>query len=240
MQLDPLFRAGRHLQGSASSGELVGLHAFAASGSQPADTLLDKSANSLGASNLSFERAFKNSAVVLAFASTATFATDAAFANALAPTGLEVVGEHRSSVIEQPIDRETVAAERRSLASIVSALDEEPIEDGITHRAQHALVEHINEFGTVGFASYVAALFPAARAASLLRLFGRSEKIGTELHKALLAWGLASTSVEVRDAAIQAAENWGDDDLIGLLSRHQEPVVWLGSYAARVVRDLGG
>ena len=50
--------------------------------------------------------------------------------------------------------------------------------------------------------------------------------------------GLAKNSVEVRDAAIQAAESWGDSELIEVLKAHSETEPWLRQYLNDVIDDL--
>ena len=46
-------------------------------------------------------------------------------------------------------------------------------------------------------------------------------------------------NVEMRDAAVQAIESWGERDLIDVLRTHQEPEPWLREYIQDVIDDLG-
>jgi hypothetical protein len=236
---DPVLRGEHHIQSSTASSEPVQLYTFAGSGASGGSTLLGSGSSSLGASSISFERTIRNVLVVAAFGATVTFATDPAVATALAPTDLEIPDEGASAA-RASLGNFRDTGEANSLASIVRLLDEEPLEDGVTHRAERDLAAHIDQFGAANPARHFADLDSPSRAASLLRLFGRSEKIERDERQALLAWGLESPSVEVRDAAIQAAENWEGEELLSLLRRHHEPVPWLASYMACVIRDLGG
>lgn len=222
------------LEGSAPSATFQRVHAFPRSGPSGGLAFTGSRSRSLGASVLSFERASKTFAIVIAFAATATFTTDPVIASSLAPTELEVPGDQLAA-----IEASEPTAEVRSLAGIVTALDEDPIEDGVTHRAERALDAHLDQFGSMRIVRAVSASASSARAAALLRLLGRSARVDTEQRKALVRWGLSSESVDVRDAAVQAVENWEDRSLLELLRGHREPVAWLADYAANVVFDLG-
>ena len=129
------------------------------------------------------------------------------------------------------------SAVQRSLAAIRRSMDEVSIEGGVTHPAQSLLDSHLAAFGEAGLETAVKST-GSARGADLLRVLGRTDGLSESLRTALVVWGLASPSVDVRDAAVQAVENWGDVKLTAQLVDHDEPVAWLRSYAAAVVRDL--
>jgi len=74
----------------------------------------------------------------------------------------------------------------------------------------------------------------------MLRLLGRVRIDDGELRRRLVETGLASSNAEVRDAAVQAAEQWADPSLASLLRSHKEPVDWLADYVQVVARDLEG
>ena len=50
---------------------------------------------------------------------------------------------------------------------------------------------------------------------------------------------LALDDVEIRDATVQAAELWGDRDILPVLKSHSEPEPWLRDYIFHVINDLG-
>ncbi len=50
--------------------------------------------------------------------------------------------------------------------------------------------------------------------------------------------GLAAKDVEIRDAAVQAAESWGGREILDVLKSHQEPERWIRDYIRDVVEDL--
>jgi hypothetical protein len=76
------------------------------------------------------------------------------------------------------------------------------------------------------------------RCAALLRLLSRVSQLDAEQRRSVVRRGLASNSVEIRDAAVQAAETWEDAALAELLRQHRDPVSWLSDYAERVAFDL--
>ena len=128
---------------------------------------------------------------------------------------------------------------RTAMAEILRQLAEEPIEDGVAHPAEQSVEKYLRTHGDQHVAQALKSL-SASEAASLARLLGRAENVGARMREQVLAWGLASSSVELRDAAIQAAENWGDARLAPLLRAHLDDVPWLAKYAADVARDLEG
>ena len=44
--------------------------------------------------------------------------------------------------------------------------------------------------------------------------------------------------VDIREAAVQAVEHWGESELVKVLSSHQEDVPWLREYIEGVIDDL--
>lgn len=99
---------------------------------------------------------------------------------------------------------------------------------------------HVQQFGSDQLVQHIVSTKPAARSASLLRLLGRAAGINGASRRFVVERGLASDSVEVRDAAVQAVESWEDASLANLLRGRHEPVAWLASYAQRVAAELEG
>jgi hypothetical protein len=205
---------------------------FDASGSQTLGPCFRSQANSLGATLLSFSRSDPRIAKA-AFESSEAVWGDLELSSVFLPFNLEVptVVAADAQPCEAPADSD--------LAAILKALDESPIEDGVTHRAEAAIDAHITRVGGALAVRQTRAMASLAQAAAFLRLLGRSERLRPQDRMALVQWGLASESIEVRDAAIQAVENWEDRTLVGLLEKHNDEIPWLSSYAANVARDLG-
>lgn len=77
-------------------------------------------------------------------------------------------------------------------------------------------------------------------AASVLRCLGRQEHLGTSLWRSeLVRDTLVLDDVEIRDAAVQAAELWGDREILPVLKSHSEPEPWLRDYIFDIIDDLG-
>lgn len=125
---------------------------------------------------------------------------------------------------------------------LLRALEAEPIEDGRCHVGEDTLAAATRLLGgavdnwLAGIADR--ARNPAERAA-ILRLAGRCGLPGGgAARRHLVNDSLASSHVEVRDAAVQAAESWEDPSLVEVLEAHREPVAWLADYIAQVLDDL--
>lgn len=119
-------------------------------------------------------------------------------------------------------------------------LTQEPVEDGVNHPAQPLLQAYFAE--TPRYLPWAEALRGAQPRPSLfadfLRIAGRVEPPDALLRDRLLEEGLASESVDVRDAATQAAELWATASAAEILRRHQEKVPWLADYIERVISDI--
>ena len=74
---------------------------------------------------------------------------------------------------------------------------------------------------------------------SILRCLGRQTDIGNATWRAgLVRDTLATDDIEIRDAAVHAAEFWGGTEIVDALISHNEPVPWLQDYIREVVDDL--
>lgn len=124
-----------------------------------------------------------------------------------------------------------------SIEKLRAAVDLESVEDGVTHPAEAELDLFVRENGAGPLMAYVERL-PSPRHAAFIRLLGRLECVDPASRMQLVSRALASRDVEVRDAAIQAAETWSDASLAALLTAHDEPVAWLAAYRQQVVDDL--
>ena len=149
----------------------------------------------------------------------------------------EGVFDSVAKLADQPLPDDIEAA----FASLVRALDTETVEDGEPHPAEDAIDGFVRKYGAGHFSQALFSdTFRPSRAASFLRLLGRIQRVpSTDRHR-IVERGLASGSVEVRDAAIQAVESWHDASLASLLSSHHESESWLAEYAKAVAQDLTG
>lgn len=135
-------------------------------------------------------------------------------------------------------------AERdRLLAKLMASFEDDPIEDGMDHLAEDIIAEALGsekQDTVLGWlADFCTDMEHPAFTASLLRCLGRLERAGTDSwRKELVRYGLSADDAEIRDAAVQAAESWGDSSLIEVLEAHSEPEPWLHQYIVDVIGDL--
>ena len=123
------------------------------------------------------------------------------------------------------------------------ALENDPIEDGIDHPAELVIDEALQSKDEQRVLEWLKALSVNSRrpgfAASVLRCMGRL-RLGTSAWRVeVVRSALAADDVEMRDAAVQAAESWGGREMRNVLRGHSEVVPWLRSYIEYIVRDLG-
>ena len=133
----------------------------------------------------------------------------------------------------------------RLFSRLMYSFEEEPVEDGMYHPAEDIIAEALSSEREQHVLSWLAEFSEDAGrpafAASLLRCLGRYEHAATESWRIrLVRTGLSIDDVEIRDAAVQASELWGDRGLIDVLEGHHEPEPWLRQYICDVIGDLKG
>ena len=156
-------------------------------------------------------------------------------------TGHNLLHKPDKSASGRTAQRQRWSNEQRS-AQLHRALTAEPVEDGRRHPCEDALFEAADDLGAevdVWCIRLIADARGDADRASLIRLFGR---VGVpkrlDARRVILQRALAAASVEVRDAALQAAESWADAALVPVLRDHREPIAWLEDYRTQVIEDL--
>ena len=126
-------------------------------------------------------------------------------------------------------------------ADLWAAFEADPLEDGMNHPAEKIIEEALQDQDEFPVLEWFRAFSQDAAhpdiAASVLRCLGRQASAGTASWRAdLVREGLAADSVEIRDAAAQAAESWGG--MRAVLEAHFEPVPWLRDYIRGIIDDL--
>ena len=145
----------------------------------------------------------------------------------------------------EPPDASIATQEQVRLAqSLRTAFDAEPLEDGMNHPAEKIIGTALQspEYRQVldWFKEFCLDSTHPSFAASILRCLGRQTCPGTESWRAqLVRDALGLEDVEIRDAAVQAAEVWGGQNIRNVLEGHIEPVQWLRNYIRDVSEDLG-
>ena len=125
-----------------------------------------------------------------------------------------------------------------------AAFEAEPLEDGIEHPAEQVIKKALqfSEDQQIfdWFENFSLDMEHPSFAASVLRCLGRQINIGTCLWRTgLVRRGLTADNIEIRDATVQVAESWGDQEFVGILKSHHETEPWLREYILDVINDLG-
>ena len=129
---------------------------------------------------------------------------------------------------------------------LCASFEAEPLEDGIDHPAEDIIGGAIRSTGGDRVFDWLyRACLDAEHptfSASVLRCLGRQMRPGTELWRTeLVRRALTMDDVEIRDAALHAAEFWGGLDMRDMLKIkvQTEPSQWLRNYMQDVIEDLG-
>ena len=125
-----------------------------------------------------------------------------------------------------------------------AAFETEPLEDGMLHKAEDIIKQALQSGEDPRILEWLRDFSLDAEqpvfAASILRCLGRQEHLGTSSWRsALVRDALALDDVEIRDAAVQATELWGDKDILSVLKSHSEPKSWLRDYICDVINNFG-
>lgn len=143
---------------------------------------------------------------------------------------------------EEPTDNR---GRERLAVRLQASFEVEPVEDGMGHPAEEIIGEALRSPEAERVLDWLRDFCTDAAqpsfAASVLRCLGRHDYVGTTSWRVgLVRDSMAMDSVEIRDAAVQAAESWGDSDFVDVLRPHTESEPWLRQYIFDVVDDLAG
>lgn len=146
------------------------------------------------------------------------------------------VAESESPAVE-------AAGKARLELTLLISFEAEPLEDGMRHPAETIIAQALQSGEGPGVLRWLREFcLDAAQpglAASVLRCLGRQIDPGTvSWRTGLVRDSLAMSDLEIRDAAVQAAESWGDSGLVNVLESHAESVTWLQEYIRDVIDDL--
>ena len=166
---------------------------------------------------------------------------DASMFVGLFPMHLDKTGFEKTIGLQTLVE----VQEKAQLATRLQvAYEAEPLEDGMDHPAEQIIGQALDS----GENKYILGSLKALSldvthpnlAASVLRCLGRQTYPGTSLWRtALVRDALTMDNIEIRDAAVQAAESWGDENMRTILELHSEPEPWLRDYISDVIDDLG-
>ena len=135
--------------------------------------------------------------------------------------------------------------QQRLASQLWTSFEVDSVEDGMGHQAERIIAEALRtakDRRVLGwFKAFCTDASQPSFAASVLRCLGRHSSVGTVSWRVgLVRDGLAMDSVETRDAAIQAAESWGDSEVLDVLRSHSEAEPWLQQYILDLIDDLAG
>lgn len=122
--------------------------------------------------------------------------------------------------------------------SFLRTLDEQPVEAGMTHPAEDLLREAVAVDPIV--VSHCMSQLRGNSLADFVRILSRVEAVPGGVRDDLVSTALNSDIVAVRQAGVEAVENWEDPALLEILRSHSDAVSWLQEYADEVLDDLGG
>jgi len=191
----------------------------------------------VGASPLSNHRSLQMAMIAMSCFASIALGADASLARSLFPTGVSIP-------VSEPIERRSLDSQGmqsiRLLSRLVASIGIAPVEDGIVHPAEDMLTQLLHTSGSQKLFEYMfrTTAQSQSRAAALLRLLGRIDVPDSSFRSQLVRTGLASSNIQVREAAVSAVELWGDHATAILLERHRENTPWLADYIDRVVRDI--
>ena len=141
-------------------------------------------------------------------------------------------------------DRDEDCKQTRLANKLHTAFETEPLEDGMHHKAEDIIGQALQSGEDVRILEWLRAFSlddtQPVFAASILRCLGRQEYLGISSWRSeLVRDALALDDVEIRDAAVQAAELWDDREILPVLKSHSDPESWLRDYISDVIDDLG-
>ena len=120
-----------------------------------------------------------------------------------------------------------------------------PVEDGMEHEAEQTLGSALHGLASPEVFDWIREFCTdVARptfASSVLRCLATLDYPGTtEWRSNVIQDALHTDNVDIRDAAVQAVEHWGETGLLRILASHHENAPWLKAYVEGVISDLRG
>ncbi len=135
-----------------------------------------------------------------------------------------------------------LSGKKRFISDLSTAFENDPVEDGIVHPAEKIIDEVLCSVSLQRSYQWLSELSLDVEhrdmAASVLRCLSRRDMEPTAWCVKLIKSALKINDLEIRDAAVQAAESWGKKEFCSVLEKHSEDVQWLEDYIHDVVYDL--
>ncbi len=154
-----------------------------------------------------------------------------------------LIADQRDAQASPAHDPETVERFRRLEAALVDTFKSDPPEDGVVHQAEEIIEAALRSVPAEGVLEHLRRLVldpgRPTLGAAVLRILGRLNAGSIAWRKRIVRNALGSENVEIRDAAVQAAESWADPEVLEVLRGHDEQVAWLRRYVRDVLREPG-
>ncbi len=169
-----------------------------------------------------------------------TGSTDETMVMDLFPIHVDIASFEKATTLQTPVEERE---QERLAAMLRLAFETEPFEDGMDHPADQ-IIENVlrsteNQRVLDWFSTFSLDTKHPSFASSVLRCLGRQTHIGTATWRAgLVRDALAQEDIEIRDAAVQAAESWGGQEIVDVLMSHDEPEQWLRECIPEIIDDL--
>ena len=166
--------------------------------------------------------------------------TDVTMVTGLFPMHVDIAGFEKATTLQTPVGNRE---QERLAVMLRAAFETEPFEDGMDHPADQIIENALRSTENQRILDWFSALSLDAKhpslASSVLRCLGRQTHIGTAAWRAeLVRDALAKDDIEIRDAAVQAAESWGGQEVVDVLISHDEPEQWLRECIPEIIGDL--
>ena len=166
--------------------------------------------------------------------------TDVTMVTGLFPMHVDIAGFEKATTLQTPVGNRE---QERLAVMLRAAFETEPFEDGMDHPADQIIENALRSTENQRILDWFSALSLDAKhpsfASSVLRCLGRQTYIGTAAWRAgLVSNALAMDDIEIRDAAVQAAESWGGQEVVDVLISHDEPEQWLRECIPEIIGDL--
>ena len=144
-----------------------------------------------------------------------------------------------------PIDETSqIPSQIKQLANELQAdFQNNPLQDGMDHPAARTLQRAIQNIPAHQLMTWLKttctdAHSPVFAASVLICLGALPNPLDPPRRRQLIREALESQSIDIREAAIQAVEQWQEVDLADLLQNHTDPEPWLQQYARGVAQDI--
>ena len=173
---------------------------------------------------------------------------DDSFIDTLSSLHDTISGKWAKLTMEAVASPDFVAGDRsreRLAIKLWSSFENEPVEDGMEHPAEKIIADAMRFSPNRQVLAWIREMSTDVSepsfAASVMKCLARQDAPGSSNWRAdVVRSGLDADDIEIRDAAVQAVEEWADTGLLEFLKLHKEDETWLRNYISDVIEDHSG